>query len=919
MARAAASAALLNKELDSLSKDSVRTRRSLSDIDQPTQNFGRTAGLASREVDKLSGRMRIFADAAAILGPGIVSIGAVGIPAIAGIAAQLGFAAVGAGTAVLAFQGVGDALKAVNKAALEPTAQNLEAARIAMEAITPSAQAFVAQIRDMVPELKNLRNVAADGLFPGLTRGLIEVEGALPRVEGIISAVATELGEIAADAGGSLASQRWAPFLEFIADEAPEALADMAKAAGNTAHAVAELWMATDPLNDDFSQWLVDATADIDRWATGLSKTQGFADFIAYIEKTGPKVADALGAIANAAVQILQAAAPLGGPVLDGIKALADVVASLANSDLGTPLFTAVAALALFNRSLVITGAIQGKTFGGPAIAAVRGYGSTVRGLSADMALLSRQSKLVTLPTKGFIGPLTQAQTALGRVKASAATLGKSAAVLGGLAIASTGAADGLGLTNTASLALMGTLTGQPWGVAIGGAAGAVIDLTHANDDLETAIKRVNDAAKAGDFSAMEEGIKRIKKELADLGSNDGVGDFVSDTVKRAGSAFTHPFSAFGSRASEAEGRNAIAAGKAAAAAARGASAQELLARGFHATAEGADKAAQSTADFRDSINKLNAVLTGRASFRDFEQALDDFTKRSADRAKIMGEIAEQQAKITNPKSTKSERQAAKDRIKDLREQADLLKNSLDIGTQQGRDTQELLDNIASTALKVAENLQGADRVGFLDAARKQFIKAATDAGMAKDAAKALADEVLGLDNVKGTPKIVIDADGAIHILDDIQQRLRQFKDKTIRVKVLTNLTQANSTIPQVLDAQAQADGGTVYGPRAPYRDKVLTYLAPGEEVISNRFGQADRYRDVLKAINARRYADGGTVQPFGGTSSFGAAIDYDRLALAMSSVRPLYGDVHVSGDPTTWRRQMEQDKRAAGIGGVPA
>lgn len=67
---------------------------------------------------------------------------------------------------------------------------------------------------------------------------------------------------------------------------------------------------------------------------------------------------------------------------------------------------------------------------------------------------------------------------------------------------------------------------------------------------------------------------------------------------------------------------------------------------------------------------------------------------------------------------------------------------------------------------------------------------------------------------------------------------------------------------------RALADGGTVHGAREPYGDKVLTYLAPGEEVTSNRYGQADRYRQVLRAINAdlppltikAMLADGGTV-----------------------------------------------------------
>lgn len=60
---------------------------------------------------------------------------------------------------------------------------------------------------------------------------------------------------------------------------------------------------------------------------------------------------------------------------------------------------------------------------------------------------------------------------------------------------------------------------------------------------------------------------------------------------------------------------------------------------------------------------------------------------------------------------------------------------------------------------------------------------------------------------------------------------------------------------------RGMAGGGTVDGaPRKPYGDKVLRMLAPGEEVISNSNGQADKYRPLLKAINAGGMAKGGTV-----------------------------------------------------------
>jgi TP901 family phage tail tape measure protein len=79
----------------------------------------------------------------------------------------------------------------------------------------------------------------------------------------------------------------------------------------------------------------------------------------------------------------------------------------------------------------------------------------------------------------------------------------------------------------------------------------------------------------------------------------------------------------------------------------------------------------------------------------------------------------------------------------------------------------------------------------------------------------------------------------------------------------------AISKRPQVADAQANADGGTIHhaaagwtvsGPRDPYGDKVLAYLAPGEEVITNRHGEADRFRADRAAGRIPAYANGVSV-----------------------------------------------------------
>lgn len=956
MARAAASAALLNRELDSLSKDSVRTQRSFTNIERSSSGFGRATERTGSQIDRLSGRLRVLTDVATVLTPALSPIGGVIVPAISGLASQLGFAAVAGGTAVLAFQGIGDALKTLDKAALDPTRENLEAANLAMAKLSPSARRFASEIRGLIPEAQRLRGIAAEGMFPGVIEGLESLESVLPRVEQIVAAVSTELGSIAADTGASLASERWAPFLDFIAQEAPEALADMADAAGNVAHSMANLWMAFDPLNDDFSNWLVDATESLDEWSAGLSQTEGFQEFVAYIQENGPQVADTFGAIGNAVVQLVQATAPLGGPVLAGIEALADAFSAIADSDLGTPLFTAAAALALFNRTMAVTNASRSglSGFGGRLTAAgahTRTFGAAVKATRADLALMGTTAMTAGARTQR---EMARSAAAASRLRATLAPIGKGGALLGGLAIASTGAADKIGLTNTASLALMGTLAG-PWGAAVGGAAGLMIDAAGATKEFRDALKGVDDVIKSGNLAAMEAKLADIRAQQKDLEDSTSVGDWFSDQLKQT--RFRWQDSA--GEDLEADIKRLKAAMTFTAETNRADADLNFLSQGFHATSTGLDSATQSAEDFKSSLDKINQVLTGRATFRDYQQALDDFADRAAKRAELQAKIVEAEAeaaaagandpalqrriekareRVENAKpgdarqsaqadlqallsqtaSTSSEAvERAREKVAALREELELYKNTLDTTTEAGRRQQDSLDKIAVEAVNYAKSIQDpALRTTFLDSARDQYIKAAEDAGMASDAARALADDVGLLNGVKGKVKITVDADGAIKVVSVLEEKLRKLS------RILAQQRADNKPVPG--DGKVFASGGWT-GPGSKYQPAGVVHA--DEYVFSKEATNGNvAYLDQLHR-QLRGYADGGLVRrsmpasPVSVSVSGGglSSADVDRIAGALASARPVYGDVSIQPhNYNEFRRQMQQDYRDAGIGGLP-
>lgn len=648
---------------------------------------------------------------------------------------------------------MGEALEAVNKAALEPTAENIEAARIAMEDLSPAAQDFAMKLRDTVPALKALRDTAAEGLFPGLAEGIDGIEQALPRIQRIVDSVSTALGGIAGDAGASLGGERWTEFFDYLATDAPSALRDMAEATGNVAHAMSELWMAFDPLNDDFSKWLVDATAGLDEWAQGLSQTDGFEDFIDYVRTNGPIVADSMAALGRALLDIVEAAGPLGGPVLKGIEAVSKAISAIADSDLGTPIMAGVAALSLYNRTMAVTAAasrgMQGGFMGGFFDTRKGNTKAAVEGIKRDVgqigaiwgtagARTERESARMSKATSSLrtnIGSLTKEA---GRVAGPVAALG----------VVSTGAADGIGLTNTATLGLLGSMAGVPG--AVGGAAvGAILDMKAAADQSAEALDRMNAALGSGNAESLaagiEAGTQELERQKSLMGNLDfklfSFGDDI-DEIQQVESKLQQ----LRIEADKLDGtgvsqlttnvrdllRDALAPAEAAGRAAG---------RGFELTGQGAREAAGDVTAFSRAVIRANNVIGRESSLDGYLDSLDAMRRQLAD---------------VGPGLSKF--------------------------TVSGRLNRAALRDMASAALDYGSQIQDLDkRANFLDRSRDDFVAVARAAGATRQQAMGLADAFGLVDRIRARPEVELKGK-AKERAKDIQAEIKKIKDKMVRL-----------------------------------------------------------------------------------------------------------------------------------------
>jgi hypothetical protein len=355
MARAAASTALLSRELHGLDGSSVKASRSTEKLGDNSGGIAKTgtqARKSSADLNQFTGRLSLLATAATTIGPALLPIGAVAIPAVTALAGGLGAAVGAVGTAVLAFHGLGDSLKALDAYQLEPTDANLQKLHDTLGKLSPAAQDLVMRLDSLEPVLKRLQTTAQENMFPGVNEGLDEIMTLVPMVQDVVGRLATEMGTLTADAGASLAHDPdWQRFFEFVRTDAAPTLDAFARATGNVIAGLGSMLVAFQPLSDGFTSGMLDMSRSFREWAANLSSSDGFREFTDYIRENGPAVGDFLAAIASALIGVARAAAPWGSIVLPVLTDVAHVFGVLADSPIGPALFTAAAGALAISRT----------------------------------------------------------------------------------------------------------------------------------------------------------------------------------------------------------------------------------------------------------------------------------------------------------------------------------------------------------------------------------------------------------------------------------------------------------------------------------------------------------------------------------------------------------------------------------------
>jgi hypothetical protein len=892
--------------------------RGLSETDRKLLAVERSSSRASSQLDTFSGRTGILLKLAAGLGPALLPIGAIGVPALAGMAAQGGFLAGALGASILALRGVGDGVKALEKARLDPTVENMQAAQQVLRRLGPDAAELVLHLDDLTKVRDKLTSSAASGFIPGLNEALDSLEDGVPMARRLVHEFGDISGDILAEGAESLTSDRWAGFFDYLQTNARPILNDTADSLGNVAHAFASIFTATAGDQQAFTGWLRDTTEDFDQWATRLDTNQDFQEFLAYARENGPEVADALGSIVLALAAVAEAAAPLGGPTLEILSAVADVIGAIASSPLGTPIFTAISAYSLL--STVLPGVKKG--YEGIATAQSKVEGkfaagrATLTTVGTDLLNVARYGDLATDSSK--------------RLRTQLGPLIKGGLGLAGLAVATSGVADGMGLSNTASLALMGTLVGG-WGAAVLGGVGLVQDFRHANDQLTASFDSIDVSLGNGvsGFTQARTEIASTREDIEGLAESwsiagDGAGQQFTKSLQ---AAFSPQFwsEVFGDQlAGEIDELNAksktltdtedalyrvgTALGQDYATNKDGSIA--FLISDMETTAKRAQPALEALgltweeishmdlSGQQQAADDINAWLAaadsgpGRvAALNAAIGALDDGMMSTAESASALRENLDSLLGPQLNLSAATDQWSAglrnlKKDLKDAGAGSDLFAKNAGGEAARGvirdrvTDFEDLLEAQAgagANAEKLTRTLQG-QRKALIDAgAAAGFSKGEmrgflNTLGLTPDLVdvlvKANVDEaetklgrvkahVAEVDAAKAMAHISVDPGNSFGVLGSIRSQLAGIRDKVVHVQIRqgTSVVEPHLSVPK-------ARGGYIDGPGTKTSDSVPARLSRGEYVV--QASAVDRYGvGFMDAVNARRFASGGPVSTY--------------------------------------------------------
>jgi hypothetical protein len=672
---------------------------------------------------------------------GLLMLAPAAIPLLAGLSANLApiagqFAAggVAAGAFGIALAGqigpLGEAADAEKKYQ-DAVVQHGQTSKEAMEAqrayqqllaeMPPETQKAAIALSQLKQDFSGWSDEMSAFTMEPVTKGITVLDELIPRLTPHVESASTQLDRLVTVAGGAVET----PGFDAMADR----------------------------FSDFTDRQLDEMTDGVIHFLRLLSEGEGaesgpIAEFMAYARENGPEAREAISAISDAVVTLLQGASEAGPSILTLVTAAARLVAALPPELVGIIIQVATAL-----KLLQLSGAGMAALAGGLAGVRAQIVGLGAASAAAGGGIAGLRAAFATLGTAG---------------KASVVVAGLAATYLAVKSLADIGReappnVDKL-TTSLGNLGRTGKVSGEAARV-FGKDLGGLYDKVQALTDPSKADKIQQGLVKTlslgnWDSTPVKEAkanFDAIDKSLANL-VQGGKADIAAAALQRLEAGYVK------SGGSAADFRKKLDDYKSALADQKfeqelAAQSMGLFGKAAQETQGKLDAQKKSADGLRQSIQALNEVnRAGAGAMNAFEQAVDDAAKAAQKNAGAL--------KMHN--------------------------GELDLGSQKARDAESALRDLAANtddaAAKAREQGKSWEYVqGILSRGQSAFVETAQKMGLTKTQAEALAKSYLDIPDKKST-KIEMRTEDAITGLDSVIAAINRTPNaKSVTVNALTS------------------------------------------------------------------------------------------------------------------------------------
>jgi TP901 family phage tail tape measure protein len=347
-----------------------------------------------------------------------------------------------------------------------------------------------------------------------------------------------------------------------------------------------------------------------------------------------------------------------------------------------------------------------------------------------------------------------------------------------------------------------------------------------------------------------------------------------------------------------------------------------------------ADEAAHVLERFLGGIEDTAVADRARESFTGYQAALDETTIAQESAAASSTGVSENLEKVEQASEDAkaavdeyvqslvdaglvilSRRSAERELADAILESKDALEENgrtLDTSTEKGRANQAALDNVAKSALDLAQAVY--EETGSEEAFRQSLQKSRSSLvdtgkrfGLSQKDAEKFADSILNIPPSK-TVTVKTNLAAQLAAAKRFQSYINGLNGKDIRINVRYNAGTLPNGGRDLTGGITQAAGGYITGPGTATSDSIAAWLSNGEYVI--KAAAVAKYGvHLFDTLNAMRFSGGGLATPYRGTvaapsyysTSYGGAtsvsndnrIMAERLVVEASNPRQMRRELH--------------------------